>query len=110
MTYKNQNVFTATVTLLSEALVVSLFAVLLTIYLTYPLASQMGTHLAELADSKFSTYVHAWVTHALTTRPTQLWNMNFFYPATNTLACSENWLGDQLLFAPVYLLTKNPVA
>jgi hypothetical protein len=36
--------------------------------------------------------------------------MNFLYPAKDTLACSENWFGDQPIFAPIYLLTGNPVA
>ncbi len=92
-----------------EIIAVILGALLATFLMTYPLTPQMGTHLDELADSRFSTYTHTWVAHALTTHPSQLWNMNFFFPAKGTLACSENWLGDQWLFAPVYLLTGNPV-
>ena len=95
---------------LGEAAVVAVAAIVFTIVLTFPLAPQMGSHLFELGDSKFSTYVHTWVAHILTTHPTQLWNMNFFYPAQGTLACSENWLGDQWLFTPMYLATGNPIA
>jgi hypothetical protein len=92
-----------------EIIAVILGALLATFLMTHPLTLQMSTHLDELADSRFSTYTHTWVAHVLTTHPSQLWNMNFFFPAKGTLACSENRLGDQWLFAPVYLLTGNPV-
>lgn len=80
------------------------------IYFTYPLSFHLGDSLAELGDSRLNTYIQAWGTHALLTHPRQLFDMNMFYPARNTMAGSENLLGNQLLFAPVYLLTGNPVA
>jgi len=69
----------------------------------------MSTHLVELGDSRLNTYLQAWVTHALTTNPAQLFNTNMYYPTKNTLAGSENLLGNQWLFAPVYLISGNPV-
>lgn len=85
-------------------------AIGLSIYFTYPLAFHLGNNLAELGDSRLTVYIQAWGTHTLTTHPRQLFNMNMFYPALNTMAGSENLLGNQLLFAPVYLLSGNPVA
>ncbi|HEX2711866.1 MAG TPA: hypothetical protein VHM88_06535 [Candidatus Acidoferrales bacterium] len=82
------------------------------VYLTWPLAAQMGTHAADPADSLdglYSAYVQAWVTRALTSNPGRLFDMNMFYPATNTLALSENFIGNQPIFAPVYAATKNPL-
>ncbi len=93
-----------------EVLAVVAAAIGFSIYFTYPLAFHFTNHLSELGDTRLNTYIHAWVTHTLTTNPSQLPNMNMFYPARNTLAGSENLLGNQILFAPVYLLTKNPVA
>lgn len=93
-----------------EVLAVLAAAVGFSIYFTYPLAFHFGNHLAELGDTRLNTYIHAWVTHTLTTNPSQLFNTNMFYPARNTLAGSENLLGNQILFAPVYLLTGNPIA
>lgn len=100
MTKRNRLVETVTVVGASIAL---------TIYFTYPLAIQLGNHVAELNDSLLTVYIQAWVTHALVTHPGQLLNMNMYFPAVHTLARSENLLGVQLLFAPVYLLTKSPV-
>jgi len=62
-----------------------------------------------MGDSRLNCYIQAWDTHALITRPRGLFHTNMLYPTRNTLAGSENLLGDQLLFAPVYLLTGNPV-
>lgn len=93
-----------------EALLVFGSAILFSIYFTYPLISHFGNNLAELGDSRLTTYIQAWGTHALTTNPRRLFDMNMFYPALNTMAGSENLLGNQLLFAPVYLLSGNPVA
>lgn len=95
--------------LLLETATVFILGIFLTGYFTYPFLFQMNTHLVELGDSKFSTYVHSWVAHALLTQPRQLWNMNMFYPAKSTLACSENWFGDQLLFLPAFVVTRNPI-
>lgn len=92
-----------------EALLICCAAIGFSVYFTYPLAFHLGDRLPELGDSRLNAYIDAWVTHSLTTRPSQLFDTNMFYPARNTLALSENLLGNQLLFAPVYLLTKNPV-
>lgn len=94
---------------LAEVLLVFAIAVCFSIYFTYPMAFHLGNHLAELGDSRLTTYIQAWGTHALTSHPAELFQMNMLYPSRNTLAGSENLLGNQLLFAPVYLLTGNPV-
>lgn len=93
-----------------EVLAVVAAAIAFSIYFTYPLAFHLGNRLAELGDSRLTTYIQAWGTHALITYPRQLFDMNMFHPALNTMAGSENLLGNQLLFAPIYLATGNPVA
>lgn len=60
-------------------------------------------------DINLTMWVLAWDTHALMTDPLRLFHANAFWPAPYTLALSEHMLGNVPLFAPVYLLTGNPV-
>jgi hypothetical protein len=96
-------------TLLIEILVVVISALLLSVYLTRPLAFDMQDHAIELGDSRLNAYLQAWVAHSLASDPRHLFDTNMFYPAKNTLAFSENMLGNQLIFGPVYAATKNPI-
>jgi hypothetical protein len=58
-------------------------------------------------DGRWSIWVVAWVAHALTTNPADLFRANIFYPHPNALAFSEGNLVEGLIGAPVWLLTKN---
>jgi len=95
--------------LLIEILVVGVSAFLLSVYLTRPLAFDMKDHAIELGDSRLNAYLQAWVAHSLASDPSHLFDTNMFYPAKDTLALSENMLGNQLIFGPVYAATKNPI-
>jgi hypothetical protein len=83
------------------------------VYFTWPLAAGMRDHFAGtpllLMDLYLVTWILAWGTHALVTDPTRLFDANAFHPTPNVIASSEHLLGDQPLFAPVYLATHNPV-
>lgn len=87
---------------------VIVLALLLTAWMTWPFAVEMGSHSIERGDSLLNAYLHAWGVHALLTHPSELFNANIFYPAKNTFALSENLLGNQIFFAPIYLITGNP--
>jgi hypothetical protein len=93
---------------LGESVIVAGAAVAGTVYFTWPLADKMSTHLVELGDSRLNAYVQAWGTHALTTDPFKLFSPNMYYPFENALAGSENLLGNQWLFAPIFLMSGNP--
>ena len=80
-----------------------------TLFFTWPLPAKMSTELMELGDTRLTAYLQAWVTHALTTDPSRVFSPNMFHPTRNALAGSENMFGNQWLFAPVYLLSGNPV-
>src|SRR5262249_52891000 len=54
-------------------------------------------------------WVLAWAAHALETDPAAVLHGNAFHPVPWSLALSEHMLGNQPLFAPVYLATGNPV-
>lgn len=91
-----------------EILGVVLVASMVTVWMTWPLAVQMKNHSLERGDSLLNAYLHAWGTHTLLSHPTALFDTNMFYPAKDTFALSENLLGNQTFFAPVYLFTGNP--
>jgi len=76
------------------------------------LLAPLSLHPAGLArldgDGQFSIWNIAWVAHALTTDPLNVWNANIFYPSRMTLAYSEANLMAGLLAAPIYALSHNP--
>lgn len=92
-----------------EAAAVVAGAVLLACVFTYPYVVYFnnGGRL-DTNDGRFSIWVVAWVTHALTSDPGNLYNANTFYPHTNTLAYSEAEIVEGLIGAPIWWLTKNP--
>ena len=90
------------------------------IWLTWPLGRHLWDHIVDARmfgpdgamwrqDVFLTIWIMAWGTHALTTDPTQLWHANILRPMSAALAGSENMLGYQWLFAPLYLTTGNPV-
>jgi hypothetical protein len=94
---------------LGEAVLVVLTAAALAALLTYPLARHLGsTGRVNTDDGRWSIWVVAWVAHALTTNPLQLFNANIFYPHVSTLAYSEANIGAGALGAPIWAISKNP--
>jgi hypothetical protein len=82
----------------------------LTVAKTYPLIRHFDTLLpGAFGDPVLVTWILAWGSHALTTDPWNLFNANIFYPLQNTLALSEHMVSVVPFFAPVYLLTGNPI-
>jgi hypothetical protein len=68
-----------------------------------------GAVLTSPPDSRIWVWVLAWVSHALVAQPTDLVDANIFHPAPGQLTGSEHLGSSQLLFAPVYWVTGNPV-
>jgi hypothetical protein len=94
-----------------EGLVVLAAAAGLTVVMTYPLAFGVATlGRVDSGDGKFSIWNVAWVAHALTTRPSQVFDANIFHPHTGTLAYAEANLAAGVLAVPAYWLTGNPHA
>ena len=94
---------------LTEATLVVFTAVVLTIVLTYPVAFHMDRlGRVNTDDGRWSIWVVAWVAHALTTDPLDVFDANIFYPHRYALAFSEANLGAGALAAPVWALTRNP--
>jgi hypothetical protein len=76
---------------------------------TLPLIFRLGTHISSAGDPLSITWSLAWATHALATDPSHLFDANTFYPLRRSLAFGEHALGALPIFAPVYLLTGNPL-
>lgn len=92
-----------------RALAAVALAVSAAVLMTWPLASAPGTlgRTAHSGDARYAAWNVAWVAHALTTNPSDLYDANIFHPHRNTLAYSEGNIGAGLLAIPVWLVTRN---
>ena len=94
------------------AALVSIAAFAAAVVMTWPLAAGIG-HLGRTqntGDGRFSVWNIAWVAHALSTDPIDLFDANIFYPHRRTLAFSESNVGPGLVAVPVWVATHNPFA
>ena len=86
------------------------FFVVLTVLFAYPLSLSPGSFVVPGdADTDLFMWTLGWGTHALFTRPWDLFQANIYYPQDNTLAYSENLIGSIPFAAPVLWTTGNPV-
>jgi len=94
---------------LAEAGVVIAAGLLLTTALTYPLVFKIDrVGRVNTSDGMFSLWTVAWVAHALTSDPGNLFNANIFHPHAGTLAFSEANIVAGAIGAPAWALTNNP--
>jgi hypothetical protein len=61
------------------------------------------------ADARLMIWTLAWVVHALSSRPLELFSANVFHPQPDALARSDHLLSSAVLSAPVALASGNPV-
>lgn len=87
-----------------------LFYLALAIAMTWPLASHLGTAVADLGDPLFCTWIVDWVCHALTHSPLHLYDAPIYYPGHFSLAYSENLTGIALLVLPFHIAGVPPIA
>lgn len=85
---------------------------LLAIGMTWPMAGKFDRAARlNFGDGEWSVWNVTWVAHALTTRPTDLFQANIFHPDRDTLAYSEANVVTGALGAPFHLATGgNPYA
>jgi hypothetical protein len=89
----------------------TLLGVVLSAWLTWPTIGHPGSMARiDTGDGRFSVWNVAWVAHALVDEPSALFDANIFYPHTGTLVYSEANLVAGAMAAPVYALTRNPIA
>jgi hypothetical protein len=90
---------------------VCLLGAALVILNTWPLAvglTRLGR--ADSFDGQYGLWQAAWVAHALSADPLNVYNANIFYPHHSTLAFSEPTLLAGVLGLPAFLLTHSPYA
>jgi Protein of unknown function (DUF3108) len=96
--------------------VTALYAAL-ALFLTWPLAPLIATHLGSLegpGDPYLELWVLGWDLHTLSTRPSALltldiFDANIFHPAAGALAYSDHLILQALALLPVYWLTGDVV-
>lgn len=86
----------------------------LVVWLTWPFAAHVATHLPRahdvaLVDPPYTAWVLAFETHALTTAPFDLLDANIYHPARGTLFYGPTAFGALPYFAPVLLASGNPI-
>lgn len=86
-----------------SALYPALFALAVTVVMTWPLTPRMGTAgRLDTDDGRFSVWNVAWVARTLVVDPGGLYNANIFYPRKGTLAYSEANVVAGVLAIPAY--------
>jgi hypothetical protein len=82
--------------------------VIFTVFVTWPQAVHLSTHVAAHQDAYFSLWRLEWIAHALRTDPRTLFDGNIFYPTRNTLAYSDAMLLEGLIGAPLLWAGVSP--
>jgi hypothetical protein len=93
-----------------RALAVLLLACVLTAWFLMPVSLRPASYgRLNTGDGQLSIWNVAWVAHALSTDPLNLYNANIFHPHTSTLAYSESNIGAGLLALPVWLWSRDAI-
>jgi hypothetical protein len=90
------------------ALVTCVFAAI-TVALTYPQITVLGSKMGWHYDTLFSVWRLAWIAHQLPRDPIHLFDANIFHPEKGTLAYSDALLLPGLLGAPFIWLGVHPI-
>jgi hypothetical protein len=83
---------------------VFLLFVVLAVGLTWPLATHMGSAVADLGDPLLNAWIVDWDVHALSHAPSRIYDAPIFFPARYPLAFSENLIGVGLVMLPFHLV------
>ena len=86
-------------------------ALMLAVVMTWPLAAGLGRlGRTTTMDGLYGIWNVAWVSRALVTAPTTLFDANIFYPHRGTLAYSESNIVAGVVAIPAWLITRNAYA
>jgi hypothetical protein len=86
-----------------------LFALLALPWLRHAAESIPISSIHSRGDTRLLTWILWWVADALTHQPSALLDAPINYPAPAQLTGSEHFAALQLIFLPIFVLTKNPV-
>jgi hypothetical protein len=86
-----------------------LLFVALTVMMTWPQATGLGSMVYDSDDPLLSIWRISWIAHILPTRPGDILNGNIFYPEPRTLAYTDSVLLEGLAAAPLIWLGVSQV-
>ena len=93
----------------SSILVPVVVYLLLTIVMTWPYASRLGSSIPVGQDPLQQAWILRWVQHALWTDPLHLYDGNIFFPFNGTIAYMDSMVPLALLAAPILWVTRSMV-
>lgn len=83
---------------------------LVTVLLTWPIATHLTDHLPAFGDPVDSAWRLGWGQYQLLHDPLRIFDANVFYPYARSYLFDELLLGIALITLPLRLVTDNPVA
>jgi hypothetical protein len=82
---------------------------LLTVAMTWPQGAYLATHAHDHHDVYFNMWRLAWVSHALTSAPHDLFNGNIFFPEPRALTYSDAMIVEGLFATALFAIGFPPV-
>jgi hypothetical protein len=92
-----------------QELAVFAFCVVVAVVLTWPLATNLPTAVADLGDPLLNAWILDWDCHALLRAPWRIFQAPVFYPSKYALAYSENMIAVAALVLPFHVAGVPPI-
>lgn len=92
-----------------EVSAAALFFLAATILMTWPQAAHLSDAMGDIWDAKLIARILQWDYHQTLADPARLYELNFFYPAQDVLAFSENLWGVSLFGYPLLAAGASPL-
>ena len=92
-----------------ETALAALFFFAVTVVLTWPQAIHLSDAISDVGDAKLNTRILQWDFHQTLHDPARLYALNFFFPARDVLAFSENLWGVSLFGFPLLAAGAAPL-
>ena len=93
-----------------ETALAALFFLGVTVLMTWPQAVHLSDAISDVGDAKLNTRILQWDYHQTLHDPGRLYALNFFYPAQDVLAFSENLWGVSVFGFPLLSAGASPLA
>lgn len=91
-----------------KKILVFLYFLFATLYITYPLIFNLTDTLPSLGDESLITWIISWNIHSFITDPSNIFNANIFYPYQNSLSFSDAFFTSSVIAFPFILITGQP--
>ncbi len=92
-----------------EVALAALFFLAATVLMTWPQAAHLSNSMSDVWDAKLNARILQWDYRQTWRDPLHLFDLNFFHPATDVLAFSENLWGVSLFGFPLLAAGASPL-